>query len=93
MNTINTIDLMTDKQALAIALVYNGIENDEYRCLSNNYENGFFHIVVLTAYLRYEVYVDVSDGNVAGIDTEPLQYEEKLYLTGCGEDRDTPSAA
>lgn len=92
MNTMN-MNRMTDRQALTIAVTYAGIENDEYRCLSSHDDNGFFHMVVCTPYLRYEFYVDADEGRVAGISTEPVPYEDALCFLSCGEEKDTPAAA
>ncbi len=83
---MNFIHHMTNEQALNTVLHYSGIENAEHRCLKNSYENGFFHIVVWTPYLRYEFYVDATNGEVAGIGTEPVPYPEALHVPGFGED-------
>lgn len=83
---MNIMNRINNEQALDTALVYSGIENVEHRCLKNSYENGFFHLIVWTPYLRYEFYVDAADGGVAGIGTEPVPYPEALHVPGFGED-------
>ena len=83
---MNTTNRMTNEHALNIALTYAGIENTEPRCLSNSYRNGFYHITVWTPYLKYEFYVDALTGEVAGIDTEPVPYQEALHFAACGEE-------
>ncbi len=92
MNIMN-MNRITDSQALSIAIRYAGMENDEYRCLSSRYDRGFFHLVVRTPYLRYEFYVDALDGDVVGISTEPVPYEEALGFPACGKESAVPAAA
>lgn len=91
MNTVK-MNRMTSRQALNVALNDAGIENDEYRCLSSSCDNGFFHIMLWTPYLRYEFYVAADEGTVAGISTEPVPAEEALRFPGCGEEN-APAAA
>ncbi len=83
---MKTANRMTKEQVLNIALTYAGIENNEPRCLSNSCCNGFYHIVVWTPYLKYEFYVDALTGEVAGIGTEPVPYQEALHFSACGEE-------
>ncbi len=88
---MNTKKRMTKEQALNIALTYAGIENSEYHCLSNEYDGGFFRIAVWTPYLKYEFFVDAENGETAGIDTEPVLYQEALCF--CSGDEDSLTAA
>ena len=83
---MNTKKRMTKEQALNIALTYAGIENSEYHCLSNEYDGGFFRIAVWTPYLKYEFFVDAASGDVAGIATEPVPYQEALHFSAGGEE-------
>ena len=89
---MNTIHYMTKEQALRIALLNTGLENSEYRCLSNHYDGGFFRIILRTPYLNYEIYVDAETEEIAGVDTEPVPYQEALCLCSDGEDRLTNAA-
>ena len=89
---MNTNTCITKEQALSIALRNVGIENSEYHCLSNNYDRGFFRIVVWTPYLKYEIYVDAKAGEVAGIDTAPVLYQEALCFCSSDEDSLTDAA-
>ena len=89
---MNTITCITKEQALSIALRNVGIENSEYHCLSNNYDSGFYRIIVWTPYLQYEIYVNAGDGEVAGIDTAPVPYQEALCFCDSVEDSLTGAA-
>ena len=89
---MNTNTCITKEQALSIALRNVGIENSEYHCLSNNYDRGFFQIVVWTPYLKYEIYVDAEAGEVAGINTAPVLYQEALCFCSSDEDSLTDAA-
>ena len=89
---MNTIIHFTKEQALRIALRNAKIESSEYHCLSNNYDRGFFRIVVWTPYLKYEIYVDAKAGEVAGIDTAPVLYQEALCFCSSDEDGLTDAA-
>lgn len=82
---MNTLKHIGEKQALRAALVCAGLEDCEYRCLGLGLENDCFHIVVLTPYMRYEFYVDAS-GQVVGIGTEPVSWEDALRFPLCGEE-------
>ena len=83
---MNTSDRLTKEQALLIALNDAGIENNEFRCLSNCYRDGFFQIAIWTPYLKYEFFVDAVSGDVAGIATEPVPYQEALHFSAGGEE-------
>ena len=89
---MNTIIHFTKEQALRIALRNAKIESSEYHCLSNNYDSGFYRIIVWTPYLKYEIYVDAGEGEVAGIDTVPVLYPETLCFCGSDEDSLTDAA-
>ena len=82
---MNAASRLTKEQALNIALTYAGIENNEPHCLSNVCRSGFYQIAVRTPYLKYEFYVDAVNGEVAGIDTEPVPYPEALCFCGADE--------
>lgn len=87
-----TLNHISNEQALNSALAYAGLADSEFLCLANRYENGYFHIAVRTSYMRYEFYVDASDGEVAGIDAQPVSFEEALYFSACREEI-SPTAA
>ena len=89
---MNTIIHFTKEQALRIALRNAKNESSEYHCLSNNYDRGFFRIVVWTPYLKYEIYVDAETGEVAGINTAPVLYQEALCFCSSDEDGLTDAA-
>ena len=82
---MNTNVVFTREQALQSAFAFASIQNDEPCCLSSRYTDGLFHFIVSTLYLRYEFYVDAESGEVLGIDTEPLPYEEEHALLHGGE--------
>ncbi len=86
------IHFITEEQALTIALLKVGIENSEYHCLSNTFEGGYFRIIIWTPYLKYELYVDAEDGELAGIDTVPVQYQDALCFCS-GDNGDLTNAA
>lgn len=87
-----TLNRISNEQALNAALAYAGLADSEFLCLANRYENGYFHIAVRTSYMRYEFYVDASVGEVAGIDAQPVSFEEALYFSACREEI-SPTAA
>ena len=89
---MNKMIYITKEQALRIALRNAKIESSEYHCLSNNYDRGFFRIVVWTPYLKYEIYVDAETGEVAGINTAPVLYQEALCFCSSDEDSLTDAA-
>ena len=89
---MNKMIYITKEQALRIALRNAKIESSEYHCLSNNYDRGFFRIVVWTPYLKYEIYVDAETGEVAGINTAPVLYQEALCFCSSNEDGLTDAA-
>ena len=89
---MNKMIYITKEQALRIALRNAEIESSEYHCLSNNYDRGFFRIVVWTPYLKYEIYVDAETGEVAGINTAPVLYQEALCFCSSDEDGLTDAA-
>ena len=82
---MTTTHFITKEQALNIALTYAGIENNDFLCLGNICRGGFYQIAVRTPYLKYEFYVDAVNGEVAGIDTEPVPYPEALCFCGAAE--------
>ncbi len=88
---MNTNEHLTRKQALRAAYLSAGIENDGPVCLAGRYDGGFYHFVVRTLFLRYEFYVDAANGEVPGISTEPLPYEEELHA--CSGEKTLPSVA
>ena len=88
---MTTTHFITKEQALNIALTYAGIENNEPHCLSNVFRSGFYQVAVWTPYLKYEFFVDAENGETAGIDTEPVLYQEALCF--CSGDEDSLTAA
>lgn len=60
------------EKALHNALVYAGIENEEYACMSIGYMDGLHYFLVHTLCLKYEFFVESASGDVLGINTEPL---------------------
>ena len=88
---MNTIKRITIEQAISNALLYAGIENDEFQCLSSSFQDGFFLVNIWTPYLKYVFYVDSITSEVPGIDMEPVPYNEALYFSESKET--TPSAA
>lgn len=89
---MTTTHFITKEQALNIALTYAGIENNEPHCLSNVFLSGFYQVAVWTPYLKYEFFVDAASGDVAGIATEPVPYQEALHFSAGGEDGLTAAA-
>ena len=69
---------LTKDQALRAALRYADLPCDQALCLDSRLEDGLWHMLVRTAYLRYEFYVDAVSGELLGIDTQPLPYPEML---------------
>ncbi len=89
---MTTTHFITKEQALNIALTYAGIENNDFRCLGNSYCGGFYQIAVRTPYLKYEFFVDAVNGEVAGIDTQPVPYRAGLCFCSADEDGLTAAA-
>lgn len=89
---MNKMNPLTAKQALYIALNDVGITESESICLFNQYDNGLYHVLVKTAYMKYEFYVDAANGEVLGLDMEPQPYSETLGFCGDALDSD-PMAA
>ena len=72
---MNTKNDLTQEQAMRHALIFADIEDDEPACMSSRYEEGLYHFVLNTPYMKYEFYVDAADGEVMGIGTEPVPYD------------------
>ena len=72
------ITKLSSEQAMHNALVYGGIENEDFECLFKQYEDGLYHFLVHTTWMQYEFYVEAGTGEVLGIQTEPLVYWEDL---------------
>ncbi|MCR5138030.1 MAG: hypothetical protein K6C12_13265 [Oscillospiraceae bacterium] len=89
---MNTMNRLTGEQALRSALTYLGLENSEFFCLSNRLQDGFFRLSLWTPYLKYEIFVDSADGEVAGIDMQPVPYREALALMSGSDGNDTVAA-
>ena len=70
---------LTPEQALQNALAYADIKNNESICLPGCCADGLYHFIVYTLCLRYEFYVDAANGDVLGIDTEPLPDAEGFH--------------
>ncbi len=79
---MNMISNLSSEKALYNALRYAGIENEEIDCLLKRYEDGLYHFLVRTGYVRYEFYVEAGSGTVLGITSEPLSYGEVLAVCG-----------
>lgn len=79
---MNTSSNLKPEQALQLALACTDLNNDEFCCLSSRYNQGLYNFVLRTLRLRYEFYVDASNGEVLGINTEPFSSMEALYMLG-----------
>lgn len=77
---MNMITNLNSEQALHNALLFAGIENEEFVCLLNRYKDGLYHLLVRTIWMKYEFYVEASIGEVLGMNTEPLLYREGCSL-------------
>ena len=88
---MKTNNHLTPEQAMQLALNYANIRNDEPLCLSMRYAEGLYSFVFYTLHMRYEFYVDAANGEVLGIDTEPLLYAEALDLCS-GKEARSPAA-
>ena len=75
---MNTMNSLTAKQAQLASLGYVDITETESVCLLNQYENGLYHLLIKTAYMKYEFYVDAARDEVLGVNTEPVPYPEVL---------------
>ncbi len=80
---MDTIIKLTREQALKYALSFANIENDEPCCVSDGYGDGLYHFVVRTLFLKYEFYVNEVNGDVVGMNTEPLEDPEVCCVYGC----------
>ena len=58
-------------EARRIAMEYAELTYDDSRCLRNVLEDGFYEIVILTPFQKYEIYVDAQTDEVSGFNTEP----------------------
>ena len=88
---MNTNKNLTPEQAMQFARSFANIDNDEFVCLTSRYAEGLYHFVLCTLCLQYEFYVDAANGEVLGVDTEPLPYAEALNL--CNGEGSLPSVA
>lgn len=79
---MKTSSNLKPEQALQFALACVNLSNDEFCCLSSRYNQGLYNFVLRTLCLRYEFYVDASNGEVLGINTEPFSSMEALYMLG-----------
>ena len=77
---MKTSSNLTPEQALQFALACTDLENDEFCCLSSRYSRGLYSFVLSTLCLRYEFYVDASNGEVLGINTEPFSSMEAMNM-------------
>ena len=77
---MKTSSNLTPEQALQFALACTDLENDEFCCLSSRYSRGLYSFVLCTLCLRYEFYVDASNGEVLGINTEPFSSMEAMNI-------------
>lgn len=73
---MNRITDLGSEQALQNALIYAGIENEKFDCKFKQHEDGLYHFLVCTSWMKYEFYVEAGGGEVLGIYTEPLVYRE-----------------
>ena len=83
---------ITKEQALEAALRCAGLGAGEALCLHSRCEDGLYHLLVRSAYLQHEFYVDAASGEVLGLDTAPLSYREMLRFCADAE-REAPAAA
>lgn len=77
------IPKITITDAINIAIKYSSIQNDEPCCVSAVYEDGFFALTVYTLFQKYEFYVQGTDGEVAGVISEPLLCFEDECFKSC----------
>ena len=77
---MNTSSNLKPEQALQLALACTDLNNDEFCCLSSRYSQGLYNFVLRTLCLRYEFYVDASNGEVLGINTEPFSSMEAMNM-------------
>ena len=69
-------------EARRIAMAYAGLTYDDSRCLRNVLKDGFYEIVILTPFQKYEIYVDAQTDEVTGFNTEPrLIVDEELFAS------------
>ncbi len=76
---------ITSEQAMVRAIAFAGINNEEYHCISNHLEGGLYHLIIKTLCMKYEFYIDAVCGDILGIDTEPLPYQDILCLCETAE--------
>lgn len=77
MKSVNNLSM---EDALSRALAYADIEKAKSRCLYCRLHEGLYHMVIWTAYMKYEFYVCANDGEIMGMDTRPVPYPEHLSL-------------
>ena len=77
---MKTSSNLMPEQALQFALACVNLSNDEFCCLSSQYNQGLYNFVLRTLCLRYEFYVDASNGEVLGINTEPFPSMEAVNM-------------
>lgn len=68
--------MMNENQALSRALEYAGLAKTESRCAFRKAQDGLYEFTVLTLYQKYDFYVDALSGEVLGVNSEPLPYQE-----------------
>ena len=79
---MNMNTALNSEHALHTALIYAGIEKEEFDCLLQQYEDGLYHFLLRTYWMKYEFYVEDRTGEILGIQTEPLVYREVLDVCG-----------
>lgn len=67
---------ITISEAIRIAFSYSRLEYDEPYCVSAIYEDHYIALVVFTLFQQYEYYVDAVSGEVIGVMSEPLSFNE-----------------
>ena len=79
---MNMNTTLNSEHALHTALIYAGIEKEEFDCLLQRYEDGLYHFLLRTYWLKYEFSVEDRAGASLRVQTEPLVYREVLDVCG-----------
>lgn len=64
--------ILSPQQALALALTETGLDRAQVYRVHCTLDSGLYDIRYCTDYLRYQLYLDAADGEVLGLDTEPM---------------------
>ena len=64
--------IISPNRAIDLALTETGLDREQVFRVHCTLDGGLYDIRYCTDYLRYQLYLDAADGEVLGLDTEPM---------------------